>query len=48
MALAAARAALVRRGLINPIPSIDGDPALESETDARVVSEHQQDKEGRA
>jgi len=41
-----ARAPLARRGLVNPIPALDGEEAVESETDPAMLSEQQQNRQG--
>ena len=41
-----ARAPLLKKGLINPIPALNGEEALESETDPSVLSEQQQNRQG--
>jgi hypothetical protein len=41
-----ARPVLPKKGLINPIPALNGEEALESETDPSVLSEQQQNRQG--
>jgi len=41
-----ARPVLLKKGLINPIPALNGEEPLESETDPSVLSEQQQNRQG--
>jgi len=41
-----ARPVLQKKGLINPIPALNGEEAVESETDPSVLSEQQQNRQG--
>jgi hypothetical protein len=41
-----ARAPLLKKGLVNPIPALNGEEAVESETDPGVLSEQQQNRQG--